>query len=160
VTRILGVDPGATGALALLDTDTGELTIEDVPVIVVKAASRRRQTNEISESHLAEIVQQMSPDVAWVERVHSMPKQGVASSFSFGLAYGVIRGVLGALLVPMLFVTPNEWKREFRVTNDKGQSRVLAGRLYPNNASVFSRARDDGRAEAALIATFGARYPL
>jgi crossover junction endodeoxyribonuclease RuvC len=89
-----------------------------------------------------------------------MPKQGVSSSFNFGVAYGIVRGVIGALPLPMLFVTPNEWKREFRLGSDKSQSRVLAGRMYPNNAHTFSRVRDDGRAEAVLIATFGARYPL
>jgi crossover junction endodeoxyribonuclease RuvC len=160
MTRVLGVDPGATGALALLDTETGALHIEDFPVILVKKASRAGKSSDISEIRLAEIVRALSPDVAWIERVHAMPKQGVSSSFSFGLSYGIVRGVIGGMGCPMLFVSPTEWKREFRLGFDKAQSRVLAGRLYPHNASVFSRVRDDGRAEAALIATFGARYPL
>jgi len=159
VTRVLGVDPGATGAIALLDTVTGELVVADLPIIVVQKSGARK-TSEISESHLAQLIRGMTPDIAWVERVHAMPKQGVTSSFNFGVAYGIVRGIIGAVALPMLFVTPNEWKREFRLGSDKAQSRVLAGRLYPQSVSMFSRVRDDGRAEAALIATFGARYPL
>jgi len=160
VSRVLGADPGATGAIALLDTNTGELIVEDMPTIIVKATSRKRASHEISESRLAEIIRGLSPDVAWIERVHSMPRQGVASSFSFGVSYGILRGVIGAIPLPLLFVTAVEWKKEFRLTHDKSQSRVLASRLYPSKASVFSRVRDGDRAEAALIATFGARYPI
>lgn len=160
MTRVLGIDPGATGAVALLDTHSGELVVSDLPVISVKRTSGARKSTEISEAHLAEIIRGLSPDAVWIERVHAMPKQGVSSSFNFGLAYGIVRGVIGAVGLPMFLVTPNEWKKEFRLGSDKSASRMLAGRLYPHNASVFSRVRDDGRAEAALIATFGARYPL
>jgi crossover junction endodeoxyribonuclease RuvC len=161
VTRVLGVDPGASGALALLDGDTKHLTLHDMPTITVqRAGARGGKHHAISEAHLAQLVRELRPDVAWVERVHAMPRQGVSSSFAFGLSYGLIRGVLATVPVPVFLVTPNEWKREYRLGADKHQARVLAARMFPHNASEFSRIRDDGRAEAALLASFGLRYPL
>ena len=155
MTKILGIDPGASGALALLDTSTQTLVTHDMPVI-----RTRNQGTQISEQLLVDLLRDLSPEVAWIERVHSMPKQGVASSFSFGVAYGMARGAVAGLAVPVLLVTPNEWKREFRLTADKQQARVMATRLFPHNAKDFSRVRDHGRAEAALLCLFGAKYPM
>jgi len=159
--KVLGVDPGVHGALVVLDTDTDTLAaVEDMPVISVKKASNTNKSNTISESHLAGLVKSLSPDVAWIERVHAMPKQGVVSSFNFGVGFGMLLGVLAASRVPFFLVSPTEWKREFRLGPDKQEARVLASRRFPHSAMDFSRVRDDGRAEAALLAVFGAKYPL
>jgi crossover junction endodeoxyribonuclease RuvC len=153
--RVLGVDPGATGALAMLDTDLSALVVCDMPSVLIKVGTRHRR--QISEFWLADILRVYAPDAAWIERVHALPKQGVTSSFSFGLSYGLARGVLAALAVPVTLVTPNEWKRSFRLGPDKAEARVIASRLFPANAACFTRAKDDGRAEAALLALFGAQ---
>jgi Holliday junction resolvasome RuvABC endonuclease subunit len=159
--KVLGVDPGVHGALVVLDTDTDTLAaVEDMPIVSVKRTSARGQSNLISESHLAGLVSVLSPDVAWIERVHAMPKQGVTSSFNFGLGFGLVLGVLAASKVPFFLVSPTEWKREFRLGPDKQQARILASRRFPHSAMAFARVRDDGRAEAALLAVFGAKYPL
>lgn len=153
--RVLGVDPGQDGGLALFETLGDTIDAHDMPVIRLKHGG-----SQINEAQLASLVRDLAPDVCWIERVHSMPRQGVASSFKFGLAYGLVRGVVSALGVPVVLVTPQEWKREFRLTADKQQARVLISRMFPKQATLFSRVRDDGRAEAALIALFGARHPL
>ena len=153
--RVLGVDPGASGALALLDGAT--LIVQDVPTVVVK---RSRRVVEINDAGLARLVDELRPEVAWIEQVHAMPKQGVSSSFSFGASYGLIRGILIGKAIPYFLVTPHEWKREFRLSSDKQEARLLASRMFPEYAQTFSRTRDDGRAEAALLAAFGARHPL
>ena len=152
--RVLGVDPGATGALALWDTGLDAMVVCDMPSVMVKAGKTRRR--QLSETWLADIVRGYEPDCAWLERVHALPGQGVTSSFSFGLAYGIVRGVLAALGVPVTLVTPNEWKRSFRLGPDKNEARLIAARLVPLSAPRFARAMDDGRAEAALLALFGA----
>lgn len=153
--RVLGVDPGATGALAMLDTDLAALVVCDMPSTIVKVGKSHRR--QISEFWLADILRVYAPDEAWIERVHALPRQGVTSSFSFGLSYGLARGVLAALGVRVTLVTPNEWKRSFRLGADKNEARLIAARLFPANAAFFTRARDDGRAEAALLALFGAQ---
>jgi crossover junction endodeoxyribonuclease RuvC len=153
--RVLGVDPGAGGALAMLDTDLDALVVCDMPSVLIKVGRHHRR--QISEFWLADVLRVYAPDEAWIERVHALPKQGVTSSFSFGLSYGLARGVLAALGVKVTLVTPNEWKRAFRLGPDKAEARVIASRLFPANAHAFTRAKDDGRAEAALLALFGAQ---
>ena len=149
--RVLGIDPGITGALSMIDTELAALIVRDMP----SASVNGRQ--QLSDVWLADILREYEPDHAWIERVHAMPKQGVASSFSFGFSYGVVRGVLAALLVPTELVTPNEWKRHFRIGSDKNEARLTAARLFPEASPLFKRNKDDGRAEAALLALFGAQ---
>ncbi len=153
--RVLGVDPGATGALAMWDTGLDALVVRDMPSATVKIGKHKRR--QISETWLAELLAVFEPDCAWLERVHALPGQGVTSSFSFGLAYGLVRGVLAAQQVPFTLITPHEWKRHFRLGADKNEARLIAGRMFPANATSFRRVSDDGRAEAALLALFGAQ---
>lgn len=159
--RILGIDPGAYGALALLDAgSTGPfnrslLTLWDMPVIVGKVGGRNK--SQISESLLAGLIRDARPDVVWLEQVHAMPRQGVTSSFNFGVAYGMARGVCAALGVPVQLIAPPVWKRHFRLGSGKHDSRLLACRLFPGSAAQFARVRDDGRAEAALLALYGSQ---
>jgi crossover junction endodeoxyribonuclease RuvC len=84
-----------------------------------------------------------------------MPGQGVTSMFNFGRSYGDVRGVIGAMEVPLHFVTPQKWKKHFGLSSDKEQSRLRAIRMFPAVADSFKRKKDDGRAEAALIALYG-----
>jgi crossover junction endodeoxyribonuclease RuvC len=111
--------------------------------------------NLVSPVGVFEIVEAFAPDVAWVERVSAMPKQGVASSFNFGSSYGIVLGVLGAVKVPYHLVPASTWKKHFSLGADKRAARTAATRLFPRQSALFVRAKDDGRAEAALIARFG-----
>ena len=153
--RVLGVDPGTGGALAMIDTELSALVVADMPIAVIEVGKMKRR--QISEFWLADLLRLYEPDCAWIERVHALPKQGVTSSFSFGLSYGLVRGVLAALGVPVSLVTPQEWKKSFRLGASKNEARVIAARLFPANSGSFTRAKDDGRAEAALLALFGAQ---
>ena len=84
-----------------------------------------------------------------------MPRQGVSSTFKYGVGYGTILGVCGALRLPVRHVTPAVWKRAAGLSKDKGASRRRACELWPAHSASFGRVRDDGRAEAALIARHG-----
>ena len=95
--------------------------------------------------------------VAWVEDVHSMPGQGVASTFKFGRSVGVVEGALSALGIPIRWVSPAKWKKAMGLPADKGAARRRAIELWPDHAHLFARVKDDGRAEAALIAEYGRR---
>jgi len=147
---ILGVDPGQTGALALLDTDGELVDVWDMPTV----------DRQVSAALLGDLVAAIWNHVihhdltAVVEQVHAMPRQGVSTTFKFGVSYGVVLGVVGALDIPVAHVTPAVWKKAMHVTADKGSSRRRAIDLWPGKASVFARVKDDGRAEAALIARY------
>lgn len=147
---VLGIDPGLSGALAFYFTDQPSLiTAEDVPVA----------GGEIDVATLAQRLAQMRPDVCFVERVGAMPKQGVASTFKFGMAFGMVRGVVAAAGIPMHLVTPPVWKKHFRLDSDKEKARALALRLWPSS-TCFGRKKDHGRAEAALLARYGSEIQI
>jgi crossover junction endodeoxyribonuclease RuvC len=146
--RLLGVDPGLEGALAFYDTELEALICVDMPTI------RTRNKTHIADADIVSCVRSMRPDVAVVENVHALPKQGVTSMFNFGVGFGVLRGVLAALDIPVSFLTPQEWRRVARVqgtAGDKGASRLRASQLFPKEAGQFTRVRDHGRADAVLI---------
>jgi hypothetical protein len=147
---ILGVDPGASGAIAWWFPDEPLIvTVQDVPTV----------NGQVDAVTLARRVEQMRPNLAVVEQVAAMPKQGVSSTFRFGTAYGLVLGTLAALKVPVQLVAPSKWKRHYGLGADKEQARALALRFWPGpEAELFARKRDHGRAEAALIARYGLRF--
>lgn len=153
--RILGVDPGASGALVILDTEQNTLTVFDMPTVEIKRGTRN--VRQVSAQMLVDIVSPHSPDHAFVEKVGAMPGQGVSSMFAFGRAAGVVEGVLAALRVPTTYVTPQEWQKAMRVIGGKDGSRNRASQLWPGQATHFARVKDDGRSDAALIAAYGAK---
>jgi hypothetical protein len=145
--RILGIDPGVTGGIASIRGDF--ISVHDIPVA----------GGEINIDLLVKIIREEEPDVAIIERASSMPKQGVASTFKFGIAYGTLRAVVSALEIPHHLVTPATWKKHFRLSADKEKSRALAIRLWPG-CGLFNLKKHHGRAEAALIARYGAEVLL
>jgi crossover junction endodeoxyribonuclease RuvC len=150
---ILGIDPGAHGALAWL-SPTGELlAVEDMPAAPVTIGGKDRM--RVSAPMLAALIRDLMPTAAYVEKVGAMPGQGTASMFSFGFSAGLIDGVLAGLEIPVTYVTPQTWKKAAGLTSDKSAVRLRAAQLFPDMAKHFARVKDDGRAEAALIARYG-----
>jgi crossover junction endodeoxyribonuclease RuvC len=148
VVCVLGVDPGLSGAIAFyFPAYPDRVAAEDMPVV----------GGQVDCATLAARIKQMSPDVAIVERVASMPKQGVASTFKFGTAYGSVLGVLAALETRTVLVSPAVWKKYLKLDKDKEKSRALALRTFAASSHHFRRKKDHGRAEAALLALFGAQ---
>lgn len=147
---ILAIDPGAKGALAFFDPDAGTLEIVDTPTVEVKRGAKIK--NEISAQMLAAIIQARKPLQAVVEKVGAMPGQGVSSMFQFGRGVGMIEGVLAALQIPVTYVAPQSWQKSVGARSGKDGNRQRAAELFPAYASSFARAKDDGRADAALMA--------
>lgn len=144
---VMGCDPGSrSGALAFYFPSHPELiTVEDLPTM----------DGELDTAELARRIVQMRPDFAMVEKVGAMPKQGVSSSFNFGFGCGQINGVIGALKIPVHYVSPAKWKKALSLDSDAEKSRAAAIRLWPSS-DRFGRKKDHNRAEAALLAKYGA----
>lgn len=142
----IGIDPGLTGALAVLSSDGFE-TVHDLPII------RDNKLAWIDGSELQSIILgalQGRTARAVVERVSSMPGQGIASSFQFGVGFGSILSVLQALHLSIELITPSVWKRALNLSKDKHASLHKARLLFPT--AELHLAKHDGRAEALLIA--------
>lgn len=151
---IIGIDPGASGAIAILDVRAGLVDAFDMPSVEVKigGAMKRRVA---PEAIAAELRTYAPYATAFIERVNAMPGQGVTSMFAFGEAYGLVRGVLAGMGIPCTAVTPAVWAKAMRVAGGKDGSRQRAMELWPDKAQLFKRVKDDGRADAALIAAWG-----
>lgn len=152
---ILGIDPGLSGALSYID-GSALRSIYDMPTLELARGGKKK--NEPDFRELARIIrEEIRPDVAVVEQVGAMPGQGVSSMFAFGKCYGGILAALAAFDIRVEPVPPQTWKRFHRIVKDSGKdaSRALAKNLFPDSAGLFARVKDDGRAEAALIAAWG-----
>ncbi len=150
---IIGIDPGVSGAMAILNDEGEAMAVEDMPTIArTKGKGGRRMVDAAALAH------QLSqfPDVKLVllERVSTRPGEGHTGAFAFGDSWGVARGVCAALGFPLMLVTPQSWKRRAGlIGSDKEASRALAAQLWPN--INLSRKKDQNRAEAMLIARYG-----
>jgi crossover junction endodeoxyribonuclease RuvC len=151
---VAGVDPGLQGAIAWLDSD-GFITVADLPVHEVKNGKRVKRSLDLGM--LRELLTQRPIDHLVIEAVHSMPKQGVTSMFSFGTSYGAVLGLAAGLQLPYSLVLPQAWQRAARCGPSPDAARQTAGRLYPAATQYLSRKKDAGRADAILIARCGLR---
>jgi crossover junction endodeoxyribonuclease RuvC len=142
---IAGIDPGKTGAIAML-YDDGTLYVEDMPVF----------DRSINGAAIASILRDFPADHIFIESSNSFG-MGRQSAYNFGQGVGVLKGVMAALDIPYSIVSPARWKNDLGLGRDKSAARAAATRLFPRYADKFLRKKDDGRAEAALIAHWGTK---
>ena len=139
-----GIDPGKHGAVAFLYKDgSSEIYPMDGLVIVELFAERRH-----------------APIRLCLEKVHSMPRQGVASTFNFGVGYGYLKGVLDSFHVSYQEIPPQKWKAEFGLNTDKQKSIDVCKQLFPEanlRPTERSKVDNDGMAEALLMAEYARR---
>lgn len=152
---VLGIDPGLTGAIALI-SDTGEANVIDMPVRA-RISRKGFEIDYYTITHwIKELVHDAHIRIVYVEQVHAMPRQGVSSSFNFGDGYGAVKCAIGTLGYPMKFVTPAKWKKTAGLINtEKDAARSLAIQLFPQLAEQLNLKKHIGRADALLIAKFG-----
>ncbi len=145
-TCVAGIDPGATGAVSFVFTAAPQIvTALDMPVA----------DGRVCAPSLAAMFRQFSPDLVVIENVHAVRGNGVSSTWNFAVNHGVAIGVVGALQLPVRYVAPTKWKKYFGLAADKELSRARALETWPACADAFSRKKDHGRAESALIALYG-----
>lgn len=140
----MGIDPGKNGGIAVIwhggKIETNVYSDE----LMLKTARELRNVEVI----------------ACVEKVGAMPKQGVASTFNFGVSYGIIQGILMANNIPFQLITPQRWKKEFGLNSDKTKSIEVCQKLFPT-VSLYRtercKTKHDGMAEALLMALYANR---
>ena len=154
MTRYIGIDPGLSGAVAVIN-GTDSLQLFDMPTMTVERNGKAKR--QVSATELAEILYTMKTESChvFVERVSAMAGQGVTSVFSFGRSFGMIEGILAALHMPVTYVAPATWVKGVKRGAGKDASRQRAMELFPNNQADFKRVKDDGRSDASLIAYWG-----
>jgi crossover junction endodeoxyribonuclease RuvC len=155
VNVLIGLDPGITGAVAIIDANGAR--VFDLPV---RASGQGIVKRELDAGALAALLDRELPNVghrrAILERTSARPGQGVASMFSMGVSRGVILGVLAGLAVSCREAPPFAWKKHFRLLGEsKAASIALACELFPELAQTrLARVKDHNRAEALLLARY------
>ncbi len=152
--RVIGIDPGLSGAIAILENNK-VLGIFDMPVM----AEGKKNKRQLNSSQLANIIKENTKNVeetvVIVEQVNAMPGQGVTSMFNFGQTFGAIKGVCATLELPIFFVRPSKWKKHFELINSsKDASRTKVIEMYPSFAEKLSKKKDVNKSDAILIARF------
>ena len=149
--KILGIDPGIHGGLAivLLNDGAAPQLIDAVDIPVVGTGAKER----VDVLAMRNWIARHQPVHAYIERAQAMPKQGASSGFKYGRATGAIEGALACCEIPTTIVEPSIWKRAHHLRGgDKESARQRALQLFPTAHALLARKRDHGRAEAALIA--------
>lgn len=154
--RHIGIDPGLSGAVAIISDDS--LKVFDMPTMTVDRNGKAKR--QVSANELAELLNLYAGKDCHVycERVGAVSGQGVTSVFSFGRSFGMIEGILAALKMPVTFVAPATWVKGVGRGPGKDASRARAMELFKGCEHLFARVKDDGRADAALIAHWGKKH--
>lgn len=141
--RLVGIDPGAHGGIALL-VDGQLHAVDDLPAQAGGTTTSGRQ--------LAELLRTYEPDLIVLEAVHCNGQNGSKANWSLGHSKGTIEGVIEALRHPLVMISPQEWKKLNGLTGKtKDDSRHLAQALWPSHYDAFKLKGHADRAEAALI---------
>ena len=148
----IGIDPGKSGGIAIILEDEVKVT----PMILAG-----KDVDVGAVAHWIGYITNNYPTtvIACIEKVHSMPKQGVASSFKFGFVTGVMHGIIRTLGIPLHMVTPQAWKKRILAGTPKDKDAAIdfCRRVYPNVnllATERSRVPHSGIADALCIAKY------
>lgn len=141
---ILGVDPGLSGALAFCSCEEPQsIIVEDMPL----------SSGEVDPERVHKLIAAFCPELAVIERNWGAPRG--SAGFKAGAAYGAVLTLVSSM-IPYHFISPRTWKAHFDIVRaGKHAALDLALSLWPH-AKRFDRKCDHGRAEAALIARYGA----
>jgi len=147
MTIYIGCDPGSvSGAIGALDDQGNYLEAFDI---------EHRDKHILAlvfKSRLLSIIDPKEGAEICMEQVHSMPNQGVSSTFAFGRAVGVISAVCELTRYPVHLVTPQRWKKHFHLSADKNESLDMARYYWPE--AKLNLKRHGNKAEALLIAEY------
>lgn len=157
----MGIDPGLKGGVAFYNgTDIEAYYTPVVEEEFVKKGKKQKR-NLMDLVGLRRLIEEHKPDRAVLEKVTARPGQGVTGMFRFGQGFGEYRGLFAGMGIEWIEVTPQTWKKHFPdLSSDKTASLDLASQLWPEKAKEsFKLKKQDGVAEAALIAKFGFDNP-
>ena len=154
--KILGVDPGIHGGLAIVIANgDGMAQLVDAIDIPVTGVAAKERVDPIAIRVWAET---HKPQYAIIERAQAMPRQGSSSGFKYGRATGAIEAVIACCRIPTTIIEPSAWKKFPGLRGgEKESGRQRALQLFLAAHALLTRKKDHGRAEATLIALYGAK---
>lgn len=165
MSTIVGIDPGLGGAVAFIYED-GKARVVDTPAVEINSNGKTRRRYDVPNM-VRLLVENLNCEVgqarAALEQAHAFPGKSVTSMFQMGVGLGVWQGILGALGIPVSMIFARVWKKAMLSGKAPGKeaSRLRALELFPSLAIELGRKKDEGRAEALLMAAYlSGRYAL
>ena len=150
----IGIDPGLDGAIVV--RSDGEILIHDTPTLTIQnGKKKKRQCDAYGMAHILKAYIGKDVHVA-LEKIHSMPGQGVASMFSMGEGFGIWKGLIAMAGFKITLIPPQTWKKKMMngMGKEKDAARVRAIELFPEMYEQLKRKKDHGRADALLISEY------
>ena len=152
--KIIGIDPGLSGAIAILENNKIKELFE-MPVMPEGKKNKRQLNSAQLVKLLKDNFDKKEEISVVVEQVNAMPGQGVTSMFNFGQTFGAIKGICAALGLPIFFVRPAKWKKHFELINSsKDASRTKAIEMFPSISEQLSKKKDVNKSDAILIGRY------
>jgi len=153
--RVLGIDPGISGAWAIINVNPNTrpvgVEVQDLPTV-----PRGAKGNKLSGTVLHQTLAAKVWDIAVIEHAQAMPGQGVVSLFEYGRTFGMLEGIINSFYLPLHYVKPRLWKKAAGLIGlDKDMARAKALDMFPEMIAHLRRKKDHNRAEAMLIAYYG-----
>lgn len=158
---VIGIDPGLKGGIALIDIHDVVIAADKLPTVPIKTGNKTKQELDMSAilMYINSYMLKYKPVLCVLEAVHAMPGQGVTSMFTFGMGYGMLRGILAALNLQVMLVSPVSWKAAVLAdnTHDKGGAIAYCKEHYPYVSLIpkGKRKPQDGIADAICLAKYG-----
>jgi crossover junction endodeoxyribonuclease RuvC len=155
--RVVGIDPGLSGAISIVTRlyPFFEVDVIDMPTIKGKTRGRDLHTTELLDICL----HHYDLDLIVIEKpVLARPGEGRGSIGKFGYTTGLTEGIYRGVHhdTKLVLVSPQKWKGHFNLLGqDKNSSREWVMDFFKDEKDLFKRKKDDGRAEATLIALYG-----
>lgn len=165
---VVGIDTGARGGIAVVGPDGAVVW----PMPFVERVINGKKRKRVDAILFAKVLRGLdsiptNEMTAFVETAQASPQMGVSSSFAYGDSFGIVKGALAAKLIHFVQVSPVKWKRALGLIKpgaraigrdeerEKDSAINLARSLYPQLRAELNYDKDDGKAEALLIAHYG-----
>ncbi len=156
--RVIGIDPGLSGAIALYEpAQAHETVLFDIPTTQVQIGKSKRPRIDLHKLWtLCRTLAELEISLACLEEQQPFPRDSKASAHTGGRGYGYLEFAMVAAGIPWCSVSTRKWQNALGVRKGKDASRVHASRLFPESAHMWAEEADHNRAEAALIAFYAA----
>jgi hypothetical protein len=161
MTAVIGIDPGKTGAAARYIVESNTLDIIDMPVLeLMKAGRPSRVIDVVRLATQLQFLASAGCDLIVIEKPMAMPGQSSPSVFDIGCSFGIVWGMAATFKIRCELAHPAAWKRAMSCPAAKDFARARASQLLPMHADKWPLKKHDGRAEASLLALYGAQHFL
>jgi hypothetical protein len=160
---VVGIDPGAHGAVALYDVTNGRIVkVFDMPS-AEKILTTGKRTHVLDVVALKDYFEQIveftvSQDAllyVHIEKVQAFGKQSAPAAFNFGYTAAIPYTLWIALGYQPKLIPPQTWKKYCGLqATDKDAARQFVLRVFPDLTDVLKYKKDVDRADAILIAMY------